>query len=73
MCFEFYTEIQDGRESDFLQNVANTVCRYRVGIKFCRNCSILHRFQDKCTFVFYTEIQNAAKSGGKVIFAKSHQ
>ena len=26
--------------------------------KFCQNHSISHRFQDKCTFAFYTEIQD---------------
>ena len=26
--------------------------------KFCQNRSISHRFQDKCTFAFYTEIQH---------------
>ena len=28
------------------------------GSKICRNCFISHRFQDKCVFVFYIEIQD---------------
>ena len=42
----------------FLQKVANRLCRYPGGPKFCRNHSISHRFQDKCAFAFYTEIQD---------------
>ena len=38
--------------------------------KFCRNHSISHRFQDECAFALTQKFKMAAKSGGKVIFAK---
>ena len=64
-AFALYAEIQDGChkwwESDFLQKVASRLCRYHVGQKFCRNCSISHFFRDKCTFAFYTEIQDGCQ------------
>ena len=46
------------RENDFWGKVASTIYRYPVGQKFRRNHCILHHFQDKCIFAFYTEIQD---------------
>ena len=42
-------------------NVPSTLCRYFVGPKFCQNCSISHRFQDKCAFALYAEIQDGCQ------------
>ena len=42
----------------FLGKLASTLCSYPVGQKFCQNRSISHRYQDKCVFVFYAEIQD---------------
>ena len=42
----------------FFAKVASKRYAYPKGKKFCRNRSILHRFRDKYTFVFYTEIQD---------------
>ena len=44
-----------------MQNVANTLCRYPAGPKFCRNSSISHRFQDECAFALYAEIQEGCQ------------
>ena len=49
----------------FLGKVTSKLCRYFVGPKFCRNHSISHRFQDKCIFVFYAEIQDGCQNGRK--------
>ena len=54
----------------FLREVVSRLCRYPAGPRFCQNRSISHRFQDKCAFIFYTEIKDAAKSGGKAIFCE---
>ena len=35
-----------------------TLWMYSAGQKFHQNLSILHRFRDKCAFVFYAEIQD---------------
>ena len=40
----------------FLRKVAGKLCMYPAGQKF-QNRSISNRFQDKCAFAFYTEIQ----------------
>ena len=42
----------------FFGKVANRLCRYPVGQKFRRNCSISLRFRDKHVFAFYAEIQD---------------
>ena len=70
--FAFYTEIQDGyqkwRGKRFLGKVVRKSCIYPTGKKSCRNCSILHPFQDKCIFAFNAEIQDDRQNGGKAIF-----
>ena len=48
-------------EKQFLGKVANRLCRYPVGQKFCQNRSILLRFRDKHVFAFYAEIQDGAE------------
>ena len=42
----------------FLRKVSSRFCRYLVGQKFRRNCSISLRFIDKRVFAFYAEIQD---------------
>ena len=41
--------------------ITSTLCRYPVGQKFCRNRSILLRFQDKRLIVFNAEIQDGCQ------------
>ena len=60
--FAFNAEIQDGlqkwRGKQFLRKFTSRLCRYPVDQKFCRNRSILLRFQDKHVFAFNAEIQD---------------
>ena len=44
-----------------MQKLASEPCRYPLGQKFLRNHSISHRFQDKCVFAFYTDIQDGCQ------------
>ena len=52
---------KNGGKVIFLQNVTSTLCRYPVGPKFCRNCSISLHVQDKCAFALYAEIQDGCQ------------
>ena len=45
--------------------VASRLCRYSRSQKFCRNCSISLRFQDKHIFAFYTEIKDGRQKWWK--------
>ena len=48
-----------------LRKVASRLCRYPTHQKFCQNCSISLRFQDKRVFAFYAEIQDGHQKGRK--------
>ena len=70
----FYAEIQDdrqkSREND-LWEMSSVDSAYTLeGQKFRRNCSILHRFRDKCINVFYTEIQDGCQKWRENNFRK---
>ena len=45
----------------FLDTFASSLCRNPVCQKFRRNRSISHRYQDKCVFAFYAEIQDGCQ------------
>ena len=75
MGFAFYTEIQDGckkkRENDFGKRSQMTP-GYPGGQKFCRNCCILHCFQDKGVIAFYAENSRwTQKMGDQDFWGKS--
>ena len=56
-------------EKRFLGKVATRLI-YPASQNFHRNRSILHRFQDKCTFAFYTKIQDGCQKCGESCFCE---
>ena len=64
--FAFYAEIQYGRQKwrgkRFMGKVTSRLCRHPTGQKFHRNRSISLHFEDKCTFVFFAEIQDGRQN-----------
>ena len=59
LCFKqkFTMAAKSGTKAIF-SKVTSRLCRYPACPKFRQNHSISHHFQDKCTFAFYTEIQD---------------
>ena len=63
--YVFYVEIQDDRqkcqENDLWEMSPVDSADTLEGQKFRQNRSILHRFRDKCIYVFYAEIQDGCQ------------
>ena len=70
---KFKMAAKNGGENDFWEKLPGKAAYTLQVKKSCRNCSILHPFQDKCVFAFNAEIQDDRQNGGKAIFWKSCQ
>ena len=71
MCFPFAQRfkpaVKNGRKS-VLEKWTDHYVHTLWGKYFAQK--ILHHFQDKYVFVFYTEIQDGCQNGGKQFLAK---
>ena len=49
---------KNGGKMTFFTEAGRRLCINPGAKKYCQNRSISHRFQNKCPFAFYTEIQD---------------